>query len=1126
MKKLAFHHSEQGSAILITLGILTLVLVLALVFVATSQNARTIAMANADSGNASLVAESAAARAEAVAYYLQSEITANKPANSTVSDLQYDYQPYVGNFLTDSDLGNLVKNPYLQAAPGSLSSDPDARQLQSILYTHDDDNQGSLDSSPYSLIAGTKLGKFLEASTSNFKSVLTDNPDTRLTYRNILDSDNHVNGRYAFLMLSEGSKFNLNRIVLATEGSNDNHVPIVDDGQLDVSNHPGHDLETPGSSTFAIAGYHYTDGEIDEVKDDGKYKEKKTLQYGLHPQEWRISEEVDDLADLLKIGENDHPPKWFNYDSLLAAVWDENDADDPLLDFWHLYCLNGGADDREVLFHGTEAEIGDCSTDSPKINLAFPSRKKWDAISDELEDELTADPQKSVEDYLGTKFEDILGAALHEDTAGDKLFQGKDKDDNVIDTTPQVFANLVDFCDSDDFITYQATANNAGVERLDFNTPIDVTTGDILVDDACGNERTPAVIGVGLELTYVNWIAGQTGSSWSFTGDGTTTAHVRVVLQNYFNEEIDLPEKVRVVIRGRINPWFAGRHTVNAGGTSFWVYDYYTRSTTPINLPNGYPDVQDGGSMDFSNNAANFVIDQEILLSGQLAEREVNDTAIDFEANFPAGCMSGTVISSNIQRAGLWLQITDILVMTANMDGGSPRLTDLAYANGDSHIIHWKKDADRFYLPWGNVYDPGYRPIAWLVAQDPRCNHNHTNWQWFDELEERAKNSETGFPLSVYKWPSGDATTTHGIAKPTAFDMQNKLRTAALSNIQRVCKNGDLTVAKDYEPDLNFVNLSGGQSTNTFSTAFIPNHPITSLWQLGAVFRGFPGQTINLKKYGGPKGGLQYGDGDAWLLDYFKLNELAADSPFPGKFNPNCFNADSYRYLLANIPANPDPNDTAVYQPGRISFSDVRRNSFYDQYIKTESDTILLEGEFFEFNEQLNYETSDYDEDEQAQKQSWSPVEAFYNFVKFKATPKYKVKTGTDAGGTPTYGSQQNANDRMLESLIGCSAGLLSTRYEYFTVFAVGQNVKYIGQTHNSTREDYLPVEPVEPEAGYTPGADAGKDFYNQLINPVKIRTSATEEGWYSILSTQMRIFTIERDCWFNTMRVVRTQLY
>ena len=522
---------------------------------------------------------------------------------------------------------------------------------------------------------------------------------------------------------------------------------------------------------------------------------------------------------------------------------------------------------------------------------------------------------------------------------------------------------------------------------------------------------------------------------------------------------------------------------------------------------------QNGGSVDFSDNSKEFVIDYVVNpLTGTLNGREVDDTTIDFECTFPADCVSGPILST-IQRAGLWLQVTDILVMTADDSG---KLMDVAYADGDTHTILWKKDnTNRSYLPWAN-----YRPIAWAVASDPRCNHR--DWQWFDALE------PSGFNWTV--------DNTVGIATSAVFGMQDKFRKAALNVIQNYCKNtrfatggGSTPVTyatKDLEPELNLIVSAPNvvaQTPNTFSTAFIPNAPITSLWQLGAVSRGRPAQTINLKKYGGPKGDLKYEDGDAWLLDYFKLNELKADSPFPGKFNPNCFYALAYRYLLANIPANPDPNDTAVYQPGRLNMSDIKRNKFYYDTIKQEGTPVEVEYAWtgtqapsywdthsfrggtglFAFNPILNFENCQNDANLApgfADNQSWSPVEAFFNFVVIMNTPKYKE------GGT-TLG----ANDRMAESLIGCTAGLLSTRYEFFTVFAIGQNVKWLG---------------AEFDAMSTANRNA---IMNQIINPIKInngKTTGTTTNWYSILSTQMRLMTIQRDCWFNTMRVVRTQLY
>ena len=93
-------------------------------------------------------------------------------------------------------------------------------------------------------------------------------------------------------------------------------------------------------------------------------------------------------------------------------------------------------------------------------------------------------------------------------------------------------------------------------------------------------------------------------------------------------------------------------------------------------------------------------------------------------------------------------------------------------------------------------------------------------------------------------------------------------------------------------------------------------------------------------------------------------------------------------------------------------------------------------------------------------------------------------------------------NDRVAESLIGCTAGLLSTRYETYTVVAVGQKLQFI------VRADELP-----------PSGDARDNFLKQLVNPKNINGNI-----YSILGTQVRLVTLVRDCWFGNIKVVKTQ--
>ena len=295
MKNLPFHHNEKGSAILITLGILTLVLVLALVFVATSQNARTIAMAGADQGKADLLAESAAARAQAAAYYMQT-ISSQYPTNNGTNDLKYgtangaalDALPYLGNFLSASNLD----------AKALDLTDNANRGIQTILYTHDPNNNNNVDASPYALMTSTQYGAYLLTGADGVNGLAKlDTTSDRWTYRNVLYQET-INGtqvdlvksRYAYLMLSEGGKFDINQMVLA---GGTNVIPEVQSGSLaapddcnptqfkDPANTPTYDslnnlnnppnsFENPNNIFCSIACYKYNSyGEITGLNDIG-----------------------------------------------------------------------------------------------------------------------------------------------------------------------------------------------------------------------------------------------------------------------------------------------------------------------------------------------------------------------------------------------------------------------------------------------------------------------------------------------------------------------------------------------------------------------------------------------------------------------------------------------------------------------------------------------------------------------------------------------------------------------------------------------------------------------------------------------------------------------------------------
>ena len=1160
MKKMTFHQNEQGSAILIVLGILTLVLVLGLVFVGTSRNARLISMANADNAKAALLAESAAARAEAVTYYLQEKSLDNLPAHSSINDLEYSWMPYAGNFQYDDKLtDDLDDDQHLPVKimhlVGQGATAKERRiQNQYIFYTHDSENRQDEKNRPFAdegLLKNTKYGNYIFEAASNTQQfsdyvpgdLNSETNKRNFTYRNMLDADGHVMGRYAFLMFAEGAKFNVNQMAMASQSGYSTFVPSVDAGKVTTNaNNPGVQLNQEKESTFAISGYEYdASGAIDGLADSGEYAEKETLQYGLHPQELRVSNDVLDLANNLKLEDEDCPPQYFNYDSMLAVnedLW--TDGNTNLLDFFSLYTLYSGSDDREVVFHGNET-IQECTEDSPKINLAYPGkpggdRYTWDDISKELNGTDETSP-KNVSDFLADSFADIFGKALKKDAEG-TLF----KNDDGNDITSAVFANLVDFCDSDDLITYEATVG-ASSNRLEYNSTINYA--DEINVKSSGNERVPAIIGVAVEPYEINRFArndsiagpGTGGTpnpgSWSVHGD-KLKIRVGLVLQNYFNEEVAMPEKIKVVVHGAFNPFFAGRYYYTENGVSGYRYILFGSSyqggsqiDNGCPLPNGYNDI--GNTEPSLNVLRSNSLEQVFEISAsncstypasnKLNARQVWQAMVSFEKDLPTFANG----YGNVQVCGLYWEIKDIIVMAADDNG---KLVDLAHLKGSdtttTYLYNCNPLTTNVVSLKNNLLDDKGWPLVWAVAKDPRSNHAHTDWVWSKDYPATAaaKLNKWGVNVNVSfgNW-NGNlySDLDKGFVKSVSDDMSQNLRSYALACIQEVCKNSNSGNNKDLEPELKFEFTGSNpaeETPNTFSTAFIPNHPITSLWQLGAVSRGEPARTVNLKKYGGPKGGQKYADGDAWLLDYFKLNEVAPDQAIPGKFNPNCFNALSYRYLLANIPANPNPNETAVYQPGRLKDQgiDVVRNSFYYDWVEAKAgDQIVdMEDQLFKFTDELNYESTTLygkakDEwklpPKQAEKQSWSPVEAFFNFVKIEDEPKYKTATAQE--DSLPAGASRNANDRMAESLIGCTAGLLSTRYEYFTVFAIGQNLKYLGKLTTMNNEA----------------------FKNQLINPIELTVDG-EKGWYSILATQLRLITIQRDCWKNEMKIVRNQLY
>ncbi|MCQ2402864.1 MAG: hypothetical protein MJ202_03975 [Lentisphaeria bacterium] len=1274
---------ERGSAILMVLGILSVVLILAMVFAVTSRNAKTVADAKADQVQAQLLSESAATSVEQVISLFQnkgnlltnSALEANMPDSAAIDQSmstlnasapdKYFYgdagssdptdllglQPYVGYVDATNDWKELCLYGELSPrghanTPFGIDYDPAAsekyynRSYQSLYYTHGDtttpyDEVASEgDNSLYEIVANTRLGMaYLQATndgtTNHFEALLRDDPANQLQFRTTKDADTHIVSRYGYVAFSEGSKFDINQLVMPDLGGSA-HTTAVEDGVLVIpasGNAP--EIATDGTavdvgtSTYAVMGYTYdSDNKVDNLFDNGDITETETVQYGIHPQELqtRVVSNAPIYKDNLERGVAGRPSRWFNYDMLTESSVVGADFKDKDL---FVYGVSSGAEDKELRFNGQYASEGELqdelldgaitSMDSitssgsnflKKANIAYPwglycdettcdfstsNDITWDIISGKMR---SASNDTDIKTWTEHFFQKHLGINYDNTASAHYLFQ----DDSSNDLTPQVFANMVDFCDSDNNVTYWAGDGSSTPAKLDFNTTYGGTqlsplgglplTLDIPEPTYCGNERVPAIVGVNVTFNTPN-AANTCGmcteapsgnpvlkvDHWSTSGLQSTMAFQPVVtlsLQNFFNEKITANQNYRVIVQGKLKPFILAKEktvTVSAAGappvevmSNVVLFMNNSGKFTDSGCVNVIPNTQTpnpgqygllDGTVDFSSDNFSFVIDMK--------ETNVNRTFDELE-NQSVRIMANPLDYLNILVSPGVLGDTDSLIGVGTKkyywqvgSGYAVKIEkvvvmaqDFAVTNEISELVYSDASTSDYSVVYGTMNNEALNKTALravepfaqmttvngITCKDPRLNHKSSQWVSIGNKNPEYASAGTCFSDSstnerekFYKeQDQNSGVTTSGIAatqygknfvKKVDSDTPNDewccgiFAKASMATVEDALKNDDPSVEKDWEPDFNpgsmSVTISSGYASSkmdtTLSTYFIPNYPFTSLWQLGAIHRGVEGQTINLKKFGTDSAGAvthKYEDGDSWLLDYLCLNELSNEGGVRGRFNPNCFNAPAYRFLFANIPSNPNGEDTLIYANGMLdpTTNKVVRNDYFKDYVdEAWSDpTENLEDTTFRFRIPGNGDFGGYSNAAGVMKkaQSWSPVQAFFNFVDVN-------------GGVTSTSSTLECNDRQAESLIGCTAGIMSTRYETYTVIAVGQNLKWI-MDNNAM-----------------PSGTDGVEYRKQLANPVQIGGSTGD--WYSILSTEVRLVTLLRDCWFGKITVLKSQV-
>ena len=499
MKKIR-HNKEKGSALLLTLGILSLVLILGMSFAFTARTNRQVSKVNADQVKAKLLAESGLAR---ILGGMKNTFN-NKlyPA----SDASVTAIPLNSHVAKTKETGNPDGIHY--AWVGSATSD-----------NSETDNQ-------FGNIVGNHLYlNYLKAKSQNGNSLDLSN----CGFMTINDNDGKIIGRVGALILEEGGKFDINQLI---NRRSTNNVPFVKDGEEQLNVDPSQTFDSTTDFYYPLLSAYTSAG--------NNFDEANTLRLGLLPQEIKVAAKY---VSYLPNGFSLKAP-WFSYDHLInrlgnakfvrggAGATEPSDAlgyDVFAFRFFSqsepesfITALGG---DEYARFDLTGYENGDRSVSFYEANkpVCKNAACAWyaedlDDAKDLIDDLVTSDPDEW-ELFGSTQtaipFLSALKGAGLDGTANDEL--GK-----------HVAANMIDFCDD----------NNTATIPPDY----DFATAD--AEPAyCGNEKVPYINEISFEVEATRE-ASVDGKTYSYTFTLTPT----VELVNIFDEAVSCSEiQLRVI---------------------------------------------------------------------------------------------------------------------------------------------------------------------------------------------------------------------------------------------------------------------------------------------------------------------------------------------------------------------------------------------------------------------------------------------------------------------------------------------------------------------------------------------------------------------------------------------------
>lgn len=784
MKNKQHNANQRGSALLLTLGVLSLALILAMAFAFSSRSSRLIAKVNADMIKAKLLAQSGLTRLMAAMYH------------------DTDTTPgfYIARKTDDLTFTGTISSSNASVGFLSMGTDTSAESENNLINT-------------------------LKRNCDYVDTLSTIDASFLPTGFQTITSDGKIIGRIGFIVLEESGKIDLNQVLNLREETD--NMPFVQGTAPRI--YYGTDSFDPATDFYYNILWGYDPEE--------KVTEINTKRMGLHMQEIRVAAPY--LSALPATSATTKRAQWMSYDHLLNSTkystptsfktyildytffsGEEPEAyydatltettpetklqrerqrfditgyewrDSTLGSYYSGSHPNPAATSWQ---HPEPTKIGTANASAYARSLATAlqnaSQPFWELVTP------VTDPPK----YKLKDVNRIIGTTIPDGPDPEDVFSGIPWLSTLIPATArsQVAANLVDYCDSDSWATIPDT----------------VTWTSTTEPEYCGNEKVP----------YFNEVA------------------LEVIAEKAVTTE----------------------------------YTFRLRMIPSVELVNIFPDPASGlpsgdfklriiGTYQLTGMAAQVSFDKICPFSSQNVVASSYGTAV-FNPNAPsytpqtdpANVVYEVTQAADISGATFTLNISQITLISGT-DGDDNQINDYAF---------WQDSVSTSIIPVTITFPKQY---ASLEVADPRFNHCTASWQWRS-------------PVFSTTSPNNSISSNNSYFTPV--------------------NNGSDT-SKDIEGSIDFTTGS------TFSTAFIRNAPMESLWELGAIHRGAAWQTLNLRSFSETG---DYAGGDAMILDQVKIGPVKFSR---GKYNSNAKNPEAIRWLLNVIDPTSDfynsPSPTGV----------------------------------------------------------------------------------------------------------------------------------------------------------------------------------------------------------------------